>query len=147
MFGKPIRVNMASSDGRKPIDIGANLFIGNLDEGVTEELLYKAFSNFGGLTQQPKVARDDAARPKGYGFVSYDSFEAADQAIESLSNQYLMNKPITIQYAFKKEGKGERHGTPAERLLAANARKNNAIRACLLSTFEYTELIHDYSFV
>jgi len=38
-----------------------------------------------------------------------------------------MNKPITVQYAFKKEGKGERHGTPAERLLAAQARKNNAL--------------------
>ena len=38
-----------------------------------------------------------------------------------------MNKVITIQYAFKKDGKGERHGTPAERLLAAQARKNNAL--------------------
>ena len=38
-----------------------------------------------------------------------------------------MNKAITVQYAFKKDGKGERHGTPAERLLAAQARKNNAL--------------------
>jgi len=38
-----------------------------------------------------------------------------------------MNKPITVQYAFKKDGKGERHGAPAERLLAAQARKNNAM--------------------
>jgi len=44
-----------------------------------------------------------------------------------MNNQFLMNKPITVQYAFKKEGKGERHGTPAERLLAAQARKNNAL--------------------
>lgn len=40
-----------------------------------------------------------------------------------------MNKAITVQYAFKKDGKGERHGTPAERLLAAQARKNNALPA------------------
>jgi splicing factor 3B subunit 4 len=38
-----------------------------------------------------------------------------------------MNKAITVQYAFKKDGKGERHGTSAERLLAAQARKNNAL--------------------
>jgi len=38
-----------------------------------------------------------------------------------------MNKAITVQYAFKKDGKGERHGTQAERLLAAQARKNNAL--------------------
>ena len=44
-----------------------------------------------------------------------------------MNNQFLMNKRITVQYAFKKEGKGERHGTAAERLLAAQARKNNAL--------------------
>lgn len=44
-----------------------------------------------------------------------------------MNNQFLMNKAITVQYAFKKDGKGERHGTPAERLLAAQARKNNAL--------------------
>jgi splicing factor 3B subunit 4 len=44
-----------------------------------------------------------------------------------MNGQFLMNKPITVQYAFKKDGKGERHGTAAERLLAAQARKNNAL--------------------
>ncbi len=44
-----------------------------------------------------------------------------------MNGQYLNNKPITVQYAFKKDGKGERHGTSAERLLAAQARKNNAL--------------------
>lgn len=44
-----------------------------------------------------------------------------------MNGQFLMNKPITAQYAFKKDGKGERHGTAAERLLAAQARKNNAL--------------------
>ena len=44
-----------------------------------------------------------------------------------MNNQFLMNKAITVQYAFKKDGKGERHGTSAERLLAAQARKNNAL--------------------
>lgn len=44
-----------------------------------------------------------------------------------MNGQFLMNKAITVQYAFKKDGKGERHGTPAERLLAAQARKNNAL--------------------
>lgn len=44
-----------------------------------------------------------------------------------MNGQFLMNKAITVQYAFKKDGKGERHGTAAERLLAAQARKNNAL--------------------
>lgn len=44
-----------------------------------------------------------------------------------MNGQFLMNKAVTVQYAFKKDGKGERHGTPAERLLAAQAMKNNVI--------------------
>jgi splicing factor 3B subunit 4 len=75
-----------------------------------------------------KVARDPTTGvSKGYGFVSYTDFESADAAIESMNGQFLMNKAVSVQYAFKKDGKGERHGTPAERLLAAQARKNNAL--------------------
>lgn len=37
-----------------------------------------------------------------------------------------MCRSITVGYAFKKDAKGERHGTPAERLLAEQQRKNAA---------------------
>ena len=36
-----------------------------------------------------------------------------------------MNKEVSVQYAYKKDGKGERHGDQAERMLAAQARKHN----------------------
>jgi RNA recognition motif-containing protein len=55
LFGKPIRVNKASYDQKKPIDIGANLFIGSLDESVEEGQLYETFQTFGSLVEQPKV--------------------------------------------------------------------------------------------
>jgi len=127
LWGKPIRVNKASSD-KKQLDVGANLFIGNLDENVDERLLYDTFSAFGVMATTAKIARDpQSGKSKGYGFVSYTDFESSDAAIESMNGQFLMNKAITVQYAFKKDGKGERHGTPAERLLAAQARKNNAL--------------------
>ncbi len=62
---------------------------------------------------------------KGYGFVSFSNFEASDEAIVNMNGQYLMNKEISVQYAYKKDGKGERHGDQAERMLAAQARKHN----------------------
>ena len=61
---------------------------------------------------------------KGFGFVSFDSFEAADAAIEAMNGQYLANKCISVAYAMKKDGKGEKHGSATERLLAAQAKKN-----------------------
>jgi len=80
------------------------------------------------MASTAKIARDPGTGvSKGYGFVSYTDFEASDAAIESMNGQFLMNKAITVQYAFKKDGKGERHGTQAERMLAAQARKNNAL--------------------
>lgn len=80
------------------------------------------------FNKQRQIARDPATgASKGYGFVSYTDFESSDAAVEAMNNQFLMNKAITVQYAFKKDGKGERHGTSAERLLATQARKNNAL--------------------
>ncbi|KAI8056115.1 hypothetical protein BDF22DRAFT_673868 [Syncephalis plumigaleata] len=123
LYGKPIRVNKVATDKRE-LEIGANLFIGNLDPDVDEKMLHDTFSAFGMIVQTPKVGRDpDTGISKGYGFVSFDSFEAADAAIEAMDGQYLANKPISITYAFKKDGKGERHGSAAERLLAAQGKK------------------------
>merc|ERR1711981_657991 len=42
-----------------------------------------------------------------------------------MHGQFLANKEITVQYAYKEDGKGERHGDAAERLLAAQAREHN----------------------
>ena len=97
------------------------LYIGNLDPDIDEKSLYDTFSAFGGILQTPKIMRDsETGLSKGYGFVSYESFEASDLAIESMNGQYLSNRVIVCQYAFKKDTPGERHGSQAERLLAAS---------------------------
>ena len=58
LFGKPIRVNKASADKQKTVEVGAELFIGNLDPMVTEQTLYETFSRFGSLVTVPKVSLD-----------------------------------------------------------------------------------------
>ncbi|KAL4871967.1 hypothetical protein BDV12DRAFT_183266 [Aspergillus spectabilis] len=125
LYGKPIRVNKASADKQKSVEIGAELFVGNLDPMVTEQVLYDTFGRFGNLINLPKIARDDSNLSKGYGFVSFADFESSDAAIANMNGQYLMNKQVSVQYAYKKDGKGERHGDEAERMLATQARKHN----------------------
>ncbi|KAF2747697.1 RNA-binding domain-containing protein [Sporormia fimetaria CBS 119925] len=122
LFGKPIRVNKASADKQRTVEIGAELFIGNLDPMVDEKALYDTFSRFGPLVNVPKVARDESGLSKGYGFVGFGDFESADQAIQHMNGQYMMNREVSVQYAYKKDGKGERHGDEAERLLAKQAK-------------------------
>ncbi|XP_044264815.1 splicing factor 3B subunit 4 [Tribolium madens] len=119
LYGKPIRVNKASAH-QKNLDVGANIFIGNLDPEVDEKLLYDTFSAFGVILQTPKIMRDpDTGNSKGFAFINFASFEASDASIEAMNGQYLCNRPISVSYAFKKDSKGERHGSAAERLLAA----------------------------
>jgi hypothetical protein len=57
LWGKPIRVNKASADKQKTLDVGAELFVGNLDAMVDERVLFETFSRFGSLTSAPKVRR------------------------------------------------------------------------------------------
>lgn len=121
-------MTQASADKQKTVEVGAELFIGNLDAMVDEKTLYDTFSRFGSLISAPKIARDpETGLSKGYGFVSYSNFEASDDAIANMNGQYLMNKDISVQYAYKKDGKGERHGDQAERLLAAQAKMHNVM--------------------
>lgn len=113
LYGKPIRVNKASAD-KTNVDIGATLFIGNLSLEVDEKLLYDTFLVFGNISQTPKIARDESTgASKGFGFVSFDDFEASDKAMEQMNGQFLRNQQITVSYAYKKEGKGEKHGSEA----------------------------------
>ena len=56
LHGKAIRVNKASADKQKTVEIGAELFIGNLDTMVDEKSLYDTFSRFGPLLSPPKAS-------------------------------------------------------------------------------------------
>jgi splicing factor 3B subunit 4 len=138
LYGRPLKVSKSSLNSKAELsrDVGANLFIGNLDPNdVDENLLYDTFSAFGTLIKQPRIMRDEVTNEsKGFGFVSFDSFEASDTALECMNGQYLGNRQIVVQYAFKKDTQGdgssetggrtsggpqERHGSRAERMLAA----------------------------
>lgn len=146
LYGKPIRMNKASQDRNKTVDVGANLFIGNLHENVDEQALFETFKQFGDLVGLPKVfrnstcptkkfegnlpeiqiARDSVTgKSKGYGFVNYVDFESSDAAVEAMNGQYLWDRSITVQYAYKKDGQGARHGDEAERALAKQALAND----------------------
>ncbi len=150
LHGRPLRVSKSSLDkkaGQNSLDVGANLFIGNLDPGeVDEKLLYDSFSSFGTIIKPPRIMRDEMTnQSKGFGFVSFDSFEASDMAIECMHNQYLCNRQIIVQYAFKNANSTEetgrapgsareRHGSRAERMLAANNPMRKYIKPAIGTT-------------
>ena len=134
LYGKKIKVNKSNMD-KKTLDVGANLFISNLSPEVDENMIKTTFMIFGQFACEPKIARDPETNlSKGYAFVNYTSFEASDYAIESMNGQYFHGRPIVVQYAFKKETRGERHGSAAERLLAGSNPDRARINT-MMSTF------------
>ncbi|CAI2375834.1 unnamed protein product [Moneuplotes crassus] len=123
LFGKPIHVNKASQDKRTQ-EVGANLFVGNLTPEVDEKSLKDVFSSFG-IVLSTRIMRDpETGISKGYGFVNYDNFESADMAINTMNGQYISGQPVDVSYAYKRDTKGERHGSTAERIIAS--KKANA---------------------
>lgn len=119
LYNKPIKVNKSSTE-KKTNDIGANVFVGNLDPNIDEKKLVDTFSAFGPIVSARIMRDPTSGTSKGFGFVSFDSFESSDEAIRTMHGQFFSNKIINVEYAYKKETKGERHGSAAERLLAAN---------------------------
>lgn len=47
--------SLQAASNTKNLDVGANVFIGNLDPEIDEKLLYDIFSAFGVILQTPKV--------------------------------------------------------------------------------------------
>jgi len=135
LYGKPMRVNKAAKDSQKDQEFFANLFVGNLDPEVDEKVLYDTFSAFGAVLAA-KVMTDDDGRSRGFAFVNFDNFESSDNAVEAMNNQFLGGKPVSVSYAYKKDGsKGERHGNSAERLLASQKSSSlNKLTPSMFST-------------
>lgn len=81
------------------------------------------------FVKKKQIMRDpETGNSKGFAFINFASFEASDAAMDAMNGQYLCNRPITVSYAFKKDSKGERHGSAAERLLAAQNPLSHADR-------------------
>ena len=99
--------------------MGANLFVGNLGKDVDEKELWDIFKIFG-IVMSTKIMWDENEKSKGYGFVSYDNFESADEAIKALNGQFVAGKAIEVTYAYKKDNYGEKHGSIAEWILNSN---------------------------
>lgn len=61
-------IDFQASANQKNLDVGANIFIGNLDPEVDEKLLYDTFSAFGVILQTPKVVKHNM--PLNFLFVA-----------------------------------------------------------------------------
>ena len=83
-----------------------NIFIKNLDKDIDNKALYDTFAQFGNIVSA-KVATDSQGQSKGYGFVQFDTAEAADGAISKVNGMLMNDKQV---YVGPFQRRGERGG-------------------------------------
>lgn len=76
-----------------------NIFIGNLDITLTEEVILTLFSQFGEVDTVLIVRNSNTGASRGFGFVKMADEESALKAINALDGSELEGKSLKVSMA------------------------------------------------
>jgi polyadenylate-binding protein len=92
---RPLRIMWVQRDPSLRRSAQGNVFVKNLDPAVDSRVLSENFSLFGSVVSC-RVVVDEAGKSKGYGFVQFDSDDAARRAIEELNGAPIAGRTVYV---------------------------------------------------
>ncbi|EGB04148.1 hypothetical protein AURANDRAFT_70409 [Aureococcus anophagefferens] len=92
---KPCRIMWSQRDPTLRKSGVGNVFVKNLDSSIDHKALFDTFSLFGNILSC-KVATDEAGRSQGYGYVHYESEDAATDAINKINSMTICDKEVYV---------------------------------------------------
>eukprot|EP00928_Gymnodinium_smaydae_P093878 TRINITY_DN7822_c0_g3_i1.p1 TRINITY_DN7822_c0_g3~~TRINITY_DN7822_c0_g3_i1.p1 ORF type:complete len:703 (+),score=187.76 TRINITY_DN7822_c0_g3_i1:143-2251(+) len=109
---RPCRVMWSQRDSAVRRNTSNNVFVRNLDPSIDNRILHDTFSVFGAITSC-KVAVGPKGQSKGYGFVHYESEEAALLAIEKVNGMKIADRTVYVGKFVKREDLEGKQGEDA----------------------------------
>jgi len=82
---------------------GVNLYIKNLDESVTDDMLRDEFATMGTITSARVMKDMKDGRSRGFGFVCFSTPEEATRAVNEMNGKLINNKPVFVALAQRRE--------------------------------------------
>ncbi|KAH9947986.1 hypothetical protein B0H21DRAFT_778225 [Amylocystis lapponica] len=117
IFDTEIRVNWAYQGQQNKEDTSNHfhVFVGDLSPEVNDEVLAKAFSAFGTLSDARVMWDMNSGKSRGYGFLAFRDKTDAEQAIATMNGEWLGSRAIRVNWANQKT-----QGAPAPSAMPNN---------------------------
>ncbi|XP_056601146.1 uncharacterized protein LOC130418946 isoform X1 [Triplophysa dalaica] len=111
LMGRTMRIMWADRNPALRTTGVGNIIIQGLAKDICSLALYDTFSHYGTILSCKVVADENGSR--GYGFIHFESYEAAERAIQELNGMMLNDQVVSISHfrSFQ-ERQAERESNP-----------------------------------
>ena len=92
------------------IIMNTKLFVGNLSYNTSQNQLQDLFAAHGNVIEVDVIMDKFSGRPRGFGFVTMETREAADAAIQALNGKNVDGRAMTVNEARPREERAPRSG-------------------------------------